>query len=107
MAVVVLREKSLTGGVSFSFPFIFTFCVWTILVGLGWRFLVFCYTFGVLNEVDEEMCSVEVIRFLSFVPCEVIWLIPMLSLLVCFLGLTNLNCQKFNFTYGSSGFNLH
>ncbi len=55
MAVVVLREKSLTGCVAFSFTLIFTFCVCTILVGLGCKFLVFCYTFGVLNEVEEAM----------------------------------------------------
>ena len=88
IVVVVLSEKSFTGGVVFSFTLTLTFCVWTILVGLGWRFRVFCYTLGVLNEVDEEICSIDVIRFFNFVPCEVEWLVPILSLLVCFFGFT-------------------
>ena len=91
MSLVVFSEKSFTGGVVFSFTFILTFCVCTILVGLGCKFLVFCYTIGVLNEVDEEICSIDVIRFFNFVPCELLRLVPVLSLLVYFFGFTAFN----------------
>lgn len=65
-----------------------SFCVWTILFGLGCKLRVFALLFGVLEVVFDDKCSIEVIRFLNLLPCE-LDKVGILSELVCFLGFTN------------------
>lgn len=66
------------------------------MVILGCKLRVLLWLIGVLNEVEELMCSIDVIRFLNLVPCELlkigVWELVVKSPLVCFLGFTV--CEK-------------